>query len=121
MSSVTVTMPYMASLTANHAYMNTRHGRILKPMVKIWRGMCAVMVKNELYRKPIAPPLRIRIDWQGPSEPDQDGRCKIIFDAIQIATGINDRNYIIMPGGFERKKSSEAEINITIEWEESDG
>ena len=118
MPSITVPMPYIPDLTANHAYMNTRNGRILKPVVKAWRRICELALKVELNQRPIWPPLRIRIDWQGPMEPDQDNRCKVVWDAIQMTTGINDRHYVVVPGGFERRKASEANIAITIEWGE---
>jgi hypothetical protein len=115
MPSITVTMPYIADLTANHAYINTRHGRVLKPVVKTWRQALACEIRA--MSLDLTSPLSIRIDWQGPMEPDQDNRCKIVWDAIQMAAGINDRHFIAVPGGYERVNAREANITITIEWE----
>jgi hypothetical protein len=117
MASITVTMPYIQNLTANHAYMQKGSCRFMRPEVRKWQRACALTLGQALIgNRPVAP-LAVRIDWQGPMQPDEDGKAKVIWDAIQMATGINDRHYIAIPGGFERRNAWEANITITIEWE----
>jgi Holliday junction resolvase RusA-like endonuclease len=119
MNQLTVTMPYIPNLTANHCHRMGAKGRMyLEPVVRTWRRALACEIERECINKGhrMYPPLTIRIDWEGPQEPDQDGRCKSVWDAVQQATGINDKHYVAEPGGFTKRSAREAEIPITIRW-----
>lgn len=117
MPSITVRMPYIPDLTANHCHGVGKNGRpYLKTVVKTWRLALACEIRQALGYSSFSGPLVIRIDWEGPQEPDQDGRCKSVWDAVQQATGINDREYICEAGGYTRVPAHRAEITITIRW-----
>jgi hypothetical protein len=115
-------MPWQSGLTANHCYRTARNGRrYLSPEAKAWRFQLAYVLKNALIRcrdwHATATTLTIRSDWFSPQEPDQDNRSKLIADAVQMATGINDKNFTIEPGAWERAKGQDAHISITVSWD----
>ncbi len=118
MPSVSVVLPYCHDLTSNHAYMNIGRGRRkLKPHVENWRVYCRMQIQQALWGYQPVPPLAIRIDWQGWNRPDEDGKCKVIWDAIQMATGIDDKHFVAEPGSWQRVKADKAVITVTISWE----
>ena len=118
MPSISVALPYCHDLTSNHAYMNIGRGkRVLKPHVAAWRMYCRSMVQQALAGQTPVPPLTVRIDWQGWNRPDEDGKCKVVWDAIQMATGIDDKHFVAEPGTWQRVKADKAVITVTISWE----
>ena len=118
MPSISFRLPYCADLTANHYLGRRRDGRVyVKKHVALWTMALINEIRYRLDGSMLGPPLTIRIDWQGPQQPDEDGRCKVIWDAVQQATGINDACFIPEPGSYQRRPAREAEITVTIRWE----
>ena len=117
MPSISVKMPYIANLTVNGCWRKGKQGQIyLRPEVATWRTILASTIHTGLDGSMLSGPLTVRIDWQGPQQPDMGNDSKVIWDAIQMATLINDREYVAEPGSYQRRPAREAEITVTISW-----
>ncbi len=126
MASVTVEMPWMPGLTAGHAYRVVNRGMRITKEAREWRDVLAFRLRNALVhchdwhgyvpRGP-KPQLRVCSDWYSPQQPDQDNRLKLVLDALQIATGINDKRFTPVSGAWERAKAGDAKIVVTVEWD----
>ena len=117
MSKIEVAIPYIGSvISVNHAYI---HGRFLRPAAKSWRDVLAMIVKMEMAEKEIGdltPPLTVMVEgrfrnWR--SAPDLHNLHKLIADAVQMATRINDK-HIRMADGERWASSEEPMIFVEI-------
>ncbi len=93
MRSITVEMPYIgASLSVNHYKFR---GRFTKPETKEWMDSLGWLIKSahiEEWKLPITVRCSGRFkDLRG--TPDLSNLSKVILDAIEETTGVNDRNY----------------------------
>lgn len=117
MAEVTVRMPYIPNLTANHAYRRTSSGRVyLRPEARDWRALLAYRIKNSVGQFS-GQNITVRADWYSPKEPDQDNRMKLVCDAVQMATGINDKHFIIEHGTWQHASGDAACIVVTVRWD----
>ncbi len=118
MPSITVRQPFCPDLTSNHYLGRRADGRVyVKRHVMRWKLALIAQIRAALGGCWLSGPLTVRIDWQGPQQPDASNACKVVHDAVQAATLVNDREFIIEPGTYERKPAREAEITVTIRWE----
>ena len=91
---IKVEMPYIGNvLSVNHCYTMTKH---LKPEARKWREALAFAVRNQFSLKtPLVKPVRVQV-WgifvNKREQPDLDNLAKIILDAVELGTGINDRD-----------------------------
>lgn len=89
-----------AIISVNHCYAHANGRKYLKRGAREWRGHLADSLGWALYEAglrdaPLATPLIIRIDaaYRNEAEAtDPNNLCKLVYDAIQEATGINDRH-----------------------------
>ncbi len=122
MSSISVRMPWQPGLTAGNAYRVVGRKMRITKEARAWRDAAAFLLRQELRRANfreamVIEAIRVRSDWYSPQEPDQDNRMKLVLDALQMATGINDKNFTIEPGTWQRTKGQDAHIDIIAEWE----
>lgn len=95
--TATMFWPYEGKhCSVNHAYIR---GRYLRPASRRWRDNLALYLKAGINIKRITftPPLKIWLYGyfkDKRSRPDLDNLCKLVGDAIQAATGINDREFL---------------------------
>lgn len=95
--SATMFWPYEGKhCSVNHAYIR---GRYLRPASRRWRDNLALFLRAKLNILGVefTPPLTISLYGyfkDKRSRPDLDNLCKLIGDAIQAATGINDAEFL---------------------------
>ena len=94
--TATMFWPYTGKeCSVNHAYIR---GRYLRPASRRWRDNLALCLKAGLNIKGIkyTPPIKISLYGyfkDKRSTPDLDNLTKLIGDAVEAATGINDRYF----------------------------
>jgi len=111
-----VIMPYIANLSVNH-YLGRRKGGgyYVKPEVKEWKEQLGWLIKAE-HIEEWALPLTVICDGKFKdlrSTPDLSNLSKIILDAIEDVSGVNDRDMRWMDGDVT-KSDEEPELLITI-------
>lgn len=121
MPSVEVVMPWQKGLTLNHAYYPG--GRRMRPEVRGWQVglVCQLQAKLALCRAwPVDPPkslrLHVRLKEYTSRKVDRDNRCKLVFDAVKKATGIDDSRFEMEPGTWELTPEREANIIVVVSW-----
>lgn len=121
--AVSFEFPYIGKrCSVNHAYIR---GRILHPNAKAWRDALAICAHIQLVTHKLCAPLTIKLFGRFKDKrscPDLANLHKLIGDAIQDATGIDDRDFLFEDEGYELG-IADSQVRITIEWmakEESD-
>ena len=121
--AVSFEFPYCGKrCSVNHAYIR---GRILHPGAKAWRDALAICAHIQLVTHEPRAPLTIKLFGRFRNKrecPDLANLHKLIGDAIQDATGIDDREFLFVDEGYELG-IADAQVRITVEWvakEESD-
>ncbi len=124
MKSITIEMPYIKDLSVNH-YLGRRRGGgyYVKKEVKAWGEELGWLIKTQ-HIEDWKLPLHVTCDGQfadARSAPDLSNLSKVILDAIEETTGINDRDMrwhdgerTISPKGF-LGRDEEPFLRITIE------
>jgi hypothetical protein len=103
-------------ITENHAYGRNGKHSFMKTEAREWQNDLIVLVKN-CGVKDWRLPLKIRVEGVFKNErecPDLQN-MKLVFDGIQQATGLNDKNFHTetIPGVID--KSQRPHIKITVE------
>jgi len=124
-SHISISWPYVDAQTCsvNHCYTRTRTGgRALRWEAEKWRDDLAMVIKPALQRvpNPPRPPIEIYLYGHFVNKracPDLANLHKLIGDAVQAATGINDREFRWHDLGYRVGGSAkEAFLRITIRW-----
>ncbi len=117
MPSVSVTLPWVKDLTANHSKWQ---GRRTKKHVWDWQMALTLQLAAALEAAQpgwmMTPPVTVRVDSKEPRLVDQDNRAKIVWDAVKKATGIDDKHFVAERGSFEYAPAERAEITVTVKW-----
>lgn len=99
--SIFVPMDYPGKIVSvNHCYRHANGRKYLHKEARHWRDTLAESLFWALYGAglhgvPLATPLIVRIDcaYRNQHEAtDPNNLCKLVYDAAQAATGINDRH-----------------------------
>jgi len=122
MTRVAVEMPYIGSvITVNHMYWHQQHrgSFFLRPAAKDWRNALSLLIQNTAFRErwEALPPLKVIVSGQFKdrrSTPDLHN-LKLIADAVETATGLNDRHYTMVFLEPVVVKGCSPTIYITIE------
>ena len=124
-SHISISWPYVDAKTCsvNHCYTRTRKGgRALRKKAKKWRDNLALQMVAALkgVANPPSPPITIYLHGHFAKKrkpPDLSNLHKLIGDAVQAATGINDREFRWHDLGYRVGGSAkEAFLRITIRW-----
>jgi len=128
-SHISISWPYVDAQTCsvNHCYTRTRKGgRALRKGAQKWRDNLALQIMAAIPAVPVppSPPIHILLYGHFVNKracPDLSNLHKLIGDAVQAATDINDREFRWHDLGYRVGGSArEAFLRITIKWEESD-
>ncbi len=116
MPSVSVTLPWVKDLTANHSKW---HGRYTVKHVRNWMVVLTVQLAMAFDALGIAPiaPLTVRVDSKEPRLVDLDNRMKIVWDAVKRGTGIDDKHFVAERGSYAYAPAERAEITVTVSWD----
>jgi Holliday junction resolvase RusA-like endonuclease len=110
---IVVTLDYPGScLSVNHYKIQ---GRFTRPETKYWMEQLSMAIKLSMNSHKWQSPLTVRIDGlfkDRRSTPDMHNLMKCIADAVQQATGINDKDYKTETGVAGR--SNEPKLIITV-------
>ena len=111
--TVTVGMSYIgASLSVNHY---KYQGRYTKPETKNWMGRLGWLIKTQ-HIEDWKLPLTVRCDGvfkDKRSQPDLSNLSKIILDALEESSGVNDRDMRWQDGDVSYGDRAELIITIT--------
>ena len=112
----TIKMPYIGSvITENHCYGRNGKHSYMKAEAVEWQNDLIALVQN-CGVKDWQLPLKVRVEavFKNQRESCDVHNFKCLFDGIQKATGLNDRNYHVetVPGVIDKKV--EPHILITI-------
>ena len=114
MKSVAIRMPYIGGVLSVNRY-KYRGGFYTKREVRDWMDMLGWMVKGQHIQEWFLP-LKVTCDGvfkDKRSQPDLSNLSKVILDAIEESTGINDRDMRWCDG--EVRYGEPQELIITIE------
>ncbi len=114
MPSVSVTLPWVKDLTANHSKW---HGRYTVKHVRDWMGALTLYMRNALGQATMIPPITVRVDSKEPRLVDLDNRMKIVWDAVKRGTGIDDKHFVAERGSYAYAPAERAEITVTVSWD----
>ncbi len=112
-------MPYIGGvLSVNHYTGRTKDGRVyVKREVRKWMNDLGWLIKTQ-HIEDWKLPLQVTCDGQfvdARSAPDPSNLSKVILDAIEEVTNINDRDMRWRDGERTIKKGEEPYLRITIE------
>ena len=122
MNSITIGMPLISNLSVNH-YLGRRKGGgyYVKPEVKQWQETLGWLIREcELKQDTRITdwnlPLTVKCDIVQNDKRVRDAHnyFKVVCDAIEEATGINDTSYLTEAGIPKYDKDAKAELVITI-------
>ena len=98
MKSVTIRMPYLGKILSVNHY---KFGYFTRPEVKAWMEELGWLIKGH-HIEEWKIPLKVTCDGvfkDKRSQPDLSNLSKVILDAIEETTGINDRDMRWCDGG----------------------
>jgi len=120
MNSITIEMPYIGScITVNH-YLGKRkshYGFYVKGETQAWKDELGWKIKSA-HIEDWRLPLKVRCSGQfrdKRSQPDLSNLSKVILDAIEETTGVNDSNFRWRDGDITIDKTADPILLITIE------
>ncbi len=111
--SVSVTLPWVKDLTANHSKWR---GRYTVKHVRNWQEFLAFSLRSALSGAVVTPPVTVRVDSKEPHLVDLDNRMKIVFDAVKWGAGVDDKHFVAERGSYEYAPAERAEITVTVSW-----
>jgi len=115
MNSISIKMPYIGKVLSVNHY--KYRGKYTRPEVKSWMEELGWKIKSahiEGWELPISVTCS-GLFRDKRSTPDLSNLGKVILDAIEEVTGINDRHMRWHDGMIWLKKDEEPELLITIE------
>jgi Holliday junction resolvase RusA-like endonuclease len=115
---MTFTLPFLPPST-NHAYINTRRGRVLSPAARKWLADTALIMRAQMHGQPgiVAPALGVMISLMGKwktkdgkwRKTDISNRVKLLEDAAFAVIRRDDSEVVSLT---VRKVMSEVEKTI---------
>ena len=115
MKAVTIRMPYIGkALSVNHYKYGD--GYRTKKETREWMYMLGWVIKSH-HIEDWKLPLKVTCDGvfkDKRSQPDLSNLSKVILDAIEETTGVNDKNYRWRDGSVTIDKTEEPRLVITI-------
>jgi Holliday junction resolvase RusA-like endonuclease len=123
MPAITVTMPWIANLSVNHAYLQAASGRkYMRPEVRQWQAALCCAIRAQLPRvRPTADDrITVTVSQHTARKTDGDNMFKIPVDAVKMALGVDDREFHTVSGDWVRTPEQEASIVVTVTWEEKE-
>ena len=117
MKSVAIGMPYIGKVLSVNHYLGKRRdgGFYVKQEVKNWQEMLGWLIKSS-HIEEWKLPLTVRCDGvfkDKRSQPDLSNLSKVVLDAIEETTGVNDRDMRWQDGDVSY--GDEARLIITIQ------
>ena len=115
MREIKVVMPLISNLSVNHYLIKSKHGFFKRKEITAWQDALGWQIKTS-HIEDWKLPLTVRCDLTQNDYRIRDisNFSKVVLDAIEEATGVNDRDMRWMDGLWTGSHTEEPNLLITI-------